>query len=113
MLSVVIPVMNEEDNIAPMLSGLGEALKSLKHEIIFVDDGSSDDTIKNIVKAKQSNVRLLEFARNYGQTSAMAAGIEAALGDYVVTLDGDLQNDPSDIPVMLEKLKKENKELLQ
>lgn len=111
-LSVVIPVYNEEDNISPMIDALSKALKGLKYEVIFVDDGSSDNTVKNIISKKKANVRLLVFARNFGQTSAMAAGIEAAQGKYVVTLDGDLQNDPDDIPSMLKKLEKEDLDMV-
>lgn len=109
-LSVVIPVMNEEDNISPMVDAVKSALKKIDYELIFVDDGSSDETIERILSLSKKNphIRLIEFTRNFGQTSAMAAGINAAEGEFVATLDGDLQNDPSDIPAMLEKLKKEH-----
>lgn len=112
LLSLVIPVMNEKDNIKPMLEAIREGLGELKYEVIFVDDGSNDGTVDEINKVKQDNVRLLVFARNFGQTSAMAAGIEAAEGTFIATLDGDLQNDPSDIPVMLEKLEKEKLDIV-
>jgi glycosyltransferase involved in cell wall biosynthesis len=112
-LSVVIPVYNEKDNIQPMLSALEAALPNIEHEVIFVDDGSSDGTPDMINKAaKHDKIRLVQFQRNFGQTSAMAAGIEAAHGEFIVTLDGDLQNDPSDIPMMLEKLEKENLDIV-
>ncbi len=108
-ISLVIPVYNEEENIKPMLSAIEKALKEISHEVIFVDDGSSDTTVATIKKEskKVSHVRVVEFSRNFGQTSAMAAGIDAAKGKYIATLDGDLQNDPADIPRMLEKLEKE------
>lgn len=106
-LSVVVPVYNEEDNIAPMIEAIKSALPNISHEIVFVDDGSSDNTVKNILASAEENIRLIAFARNFGQTSAMAAGIDAAEGEYIATLDGDLQNDPNDIPMMLEKLEKE------
>ncbi|NDF12974.1 MAG: glycosyltransferase [Proteobacteria bacterium] len=106
-LSVVIPVYNEEDNIAPMLDALEGALSSMDYEVIFVDDGSRDATVKNILSVKKKNVRLVRFARNFGQTSAIAAGIAEANGKYIATLDGDLQNDPQDIPMMLKKLEDE------
>ncbi len=111
-LSVVIPVYNEKDSIEPMAEALKEALSDINYEVIFVDDGSSDSTVDNILALKEKNIRLLVFARNFGQTSAMAAGIDAAEGDYIATLDGDLQNDPLDIPMMLEKLKEENLDMV-
>jgi glycosyltransferase involved in cell wall biosynthesis len=108
-LSVVIPVMNEEDNIAPMVEAVFKALEAESFELIFVDDGSHDATIQNILSLskKHTTIRLVQFTRNFGQTSAMAAGIAAAEGEFIATLDGDLQNDPSDIPTMLAKLEKE------
>jgi dolichol-phosphate mannosyltransferase len=111
-LSVVIPMYNEEDNVNPMVEAVEAALKGITFELIFVDDGSSDKTIENILAIKKPWLRLEQFARNFGQTSAMAAGIAAAEGKYIVTLDGDLQNDPSDIPLMIEKLEKENVDIV-
>lgn len=113
-LSVVIPVFNEEDNIKPMVDKLHAALSDIAHEIIFVDDGSSDQTVAIINETAHvhANVRLLVFARNYGQTSAMAAGIKAAKGEFIATLDGDLQNDPNDIPTMLHKLEAEDLDIV-
>lgn len=107
LLSVVIPVMNEEENIPPLTEALEQALQSIKHEIIFVDDGSTDSTVDTINKLAGKHTRVIRFTRNFGQTPAMAAGIDAARGEFVATLDGDLQNDPSDIPAMLEKLQNE------
>ncbi|TLP36917.1 glycosyltransferase family 2 protein [Arcobacter arenosus] len=103
-LSVVIPVMDEEDNIKPLIEQVDVALKDIEYELILVDDGSSDRTIEFIEKYALKNTKLLEFNRNYGQTTAMAAGIDEAKGELIVTLDGDLQNDPSDIPMMIELL---------
>lgn len=111
-LSVVIPVMNEQDNVKPILDALEVSLKNISHEIIFVDDGSSDETKENILKSKAKHIKLLVFNRNYGQTSAMAAGIAEAEGEFIVTIDGDMQNDPKDIPVMLERIEKENLDVL-
>jgi glycosyltransferase involved in cell wall biosynthesis len=115
-LSIVIPVYNEEENIVPLVEAISSALKNLTYEIIMVDDGSTDRTIAKINEvAKSGNaptIRLLEFSRNYGQTSAMAAGIEVAQGTYIATLDGDLQNDPSDIPMMIEKLEKDDLDIV-
>ena len=111
-ISVVVPVYNEEDNIPPMVETLEDALKSHDYEIIFVDDGSSDTTRAKIKSYKQDNIRLLEFSRNFGQTSAMAAGLQAATGTYIVTIDGDLQNDPTDIPMMLQMLEDEGLDMV-
>ncbi|MBN2745104.1 MAG: glycosyltransferase family 2 protein [Bacteroidales bacterium] len=105
-LSVVITVYNEEFNIAPLVEQLELALKDINHEVLFVDDGSTDNSVAEILKAKQSrpHFKLIQFRRNYGQSSAIAAGIDHAQGAYISTIDGDLQNDPSDIPWMLEML---------
>lgn len=106
-LSVVIPVMNEEDNIDPLFKALREALKGVDFELIFVDDGSTDNTVQKIKDNADEKTVLIVFNRNFGQTTAMAAGIDIAKGDLIATIDGDLQNDPKDIPLMMEKLKKE------
>ncbi len=106
-LSVVIPVKNEEDNIKPLLDEIKKALKNIDYEVIFVDDGSTDKTVQKIKELADERVKLIIFSRNFGQTTAMAAGIDAAEGELIATLDGDLQNDPSDIPMMMEKLEKE------
>ncbi|MCA9211769.1 MAG: glycosyltransferase family 2 protein [Planctomycetales bacterium] len=107
-VSVVIPIFNERPNIRPLYLELKNTL-SLAHvdcEILFVDDGSTDGTHRELMSLIESDgaVRLISFRRNFGQTAAMQAGIEQANGDVIVTIDGDLQNDPRDIPVMLEKL---------
>lgn len=108
LLSVVIPVMDEEENIAPLVERISEALTGIEHEVIFVDDGSRDDTVGQIERHARPNTRVLVLNRNYGQTTAMAAGIDAAQGELIVILDGDLQNDPNDIPLMMKKLLAEN-----
>ncbi|MFW5758731.1 MAG: glycosyltransferase family 2 protein [Bacteroidota bacterium] len=102
-LSVVICVYNEEANIAPLYEQIQMALKGIDNEVIFVDDGSNDQTVSEILKLKGENLILVRLKRNYGQSSALAAGIEKAIGHYIVTIDGDLQNDPADIPGMLDK----------
>ncbi len=107
-ISVVVPLMNEEDNIKYLIDEVEKALKDFDYELILVDDGSTDNTVEEIKKHMNSHTKLVILNRNYGQTSAMAAGIEIASGDIIATIDGDLQNDPTDIPVMIEKLKKEN-----
>ncbi|MCB4807490.1 glycosyltransferase family 2 protein [Tamlana sp. 62-3] len=101
-ISVVIPVYNEEGNVGLLTKSIEDALKLYKYEIIYVDDFSTDKTRQQIKDLENPNVILIELKRNYGQSSALAAGIEFARGNYVVTMDGDMQNDPSDIPNMLE-----------
>lgn len=107
-LSVVIPVMNEEDNVQPMVEAIESALKDYDYEVIFVDDGSTDETKPRIKKLLNDRISLIELRKNYGQSTAMSAGIDYSTGKYITMLDGDLQNDPSDIPMMLEKLKRED-----
>lgn len=105
--SVVVPVFNEEQNVAPLVSAVRSALPDdPSWELILVDDGSTDGTASQVLTAsdEDSRVRLLPLARNYGQTPAMQAGFDAARGDVVVTMDGDLQNDPEDIPALLKKI---------
>ena len=100
-LSVVISVYNEKDNIKPLLSSLSEHLSGMEYEVIIVDDGSTDGTMEVLHKEAGANTRVIEFMRNFGQSSALAAGIDYAQGEYICTMDGDMQNDPSDIPGML------------
>lgn len=100
-LSVVVCVYNEEDNVRPLVDQITTALQGFEFEIIYVDDGSTDDTIKNLKAIDNSHLKIVEFRKNYGQSLALMAGIDYAVGDYIITMDGDLQNDPSDIPMML------------
>ena len=106
-LSLVVTVYNEEDNIDPLLESINSSLSGIEYEVVFVDDGSTDGTVQKIKAAKNASVKLIILNRNYGQTAAMTAGIDQASGQYIITLDGDLQNDPADIPMMVEKLEKE------
>ncbi len=107
-VSVVIPLHNEEQNLQPLYQQLVETLPGLRrpYEILMVDDGSTDSTPARLreLAARDPNVKVVLFRRNYGQTAAMQAGLEAAGGDVIVTMDGDLQNDPADIGMMLEKI---------
>jgi glycosyltransferase involved in cell wall biosynthesis len=107
-VSVVIPIYNEEENVEPCYREVAAVLENLglPHEIIFVDDGSKDQTIARLQKVSEgdSNTHIIEFRRNFGQTAAMAAGFEHSRYDIVVAMDGDLQNDPKEIPRMIEKL---------
>ena len=107
-ISVFLPVFNEEPNLLPLHAKLDEALKSLGRsaEIVYVDDGSSDGSLKILREIAQLDprVRVVALRRNYGQTAAMAAGIDAAKGKVLIPMDADLQNDPADIARLLEKL---------
>lgn len=107
-LSLVITLYNEEENIQPLLAQITCALKNLEHEIILVDDGSVDKTVAEVKKHATDNVKLIVLQQNTGQTAAMSAGIDQATGDYIAIMDGDLQNDPSDIPAMIKKLREEH-----
>jgi glycosyltransferase involved in cell wall biosynthesis len=102
MISVVVPLYNEEANVLQLQTELEAALAGRPHEIILVDDCSTDQTVARI--ARRPEVRVIEFARNTGQSAAMFAGIQAARGDVIVLLDGDLQNDPADIPRLLSEI---------
>jgi len=107
-LSIVVPVYNEEDNVPVLYAELVETLKTFKqeYEIIFVDDGSIDKSreVLSGLAQKDTRVKVIFFRRNYGQTAALGAGFKYAHGDVVVTLDADLQNDPADIPKLLQKM---------
>jgi glycosyltransferase involved in cell wall biosynthesis len=107
-LSVVIPIYNEEENINPLYEELKEVLETLDHdyEIIFIDDGSKDTSLALLEKIQQQDnaVVVISFRRNFGQTAAMSAGFDYATGDVIVTMDGDMQNDPHDIPEFLAKM---------
>lgn len=103
LISVVITVYNEEDNIQPLLEATYAALSEIDYEVILVEDGSTDRTVSEVKKCANERTKLIIFNRNYGQTTALAAGIDMATGEYIATMDGDLQNDPTDIPVMLQK----------
>ncbi len=111
-LSVVVPMMNEEDNVVPLFKAIREALKDIDYELILVDDGSSDKTIERMKENADSKTKIIIFKRNYGQTTAMAAGIDIAEGELIATLDGDLQNDPADIPIMIEKMNETNADVV-
>lgn len=100
-LSVVICVYNEELNIRPLSEQIINALEGFDYEAIFVDDGSTDRTREEIMAIDNNRFVLLELKKNYGQSSALQAGIDLAEGEHIVLLDGDLQNDPADIPMML------------
>jgi glycosyltransferase involved in cell wall biosynthesis len=111
-LSLVICVFNEESNISPLVDEICNALKNIDFEAIFVDDGSTDNTREEIRKIDDDRFVLVELKRNYGQSSALQAGIDLAEGDYIALIDGDLQNDPADIPGMLAKAETEGVDMV-
>ena len=101
-VSVIVPVYNEEENVPILQAELRAALKAIDHEFIFVDDGSADHTVERIEPAP--NLRVIRFEKNAGQSAAMYAGLQAARGAIVVLIDGDLQNDPADIPKLVDEI---------
>jgi len=110
-LSLVIPVLNEEESVPPLGAKIKEALAAIPgtHEVVFVDDGSTDATAERLLSLRDASadvpIRILRLRRNFGQTAALAAGIERARGRVIVLLDGDLQNDPADIARLLAKMR--------
>ena len=110
MISVVIPEYNEEKNIKPLYAklkqALGEGEANIGYEIIFVDDGSTDNTFKVLkeLHEKDSSVKIIKFRKNFGQSAAISAGFDYSKGDVIITMDGDLQNDPEDIPKLFKKI---------
>ena len=108
-LSLIVPVYNEEENLPILMEAICLSLQPLNREweVIFVDDGSTDrglDVLKRLVENDPEHVRVLVFRRNFGQTAAIAAGIDHSRGSIIVLLDADMQNDPADIPILLAKL---------
>jgi len=109
-LSVVIPIYNEKESIAKLYKKLDKTLSgmNLEYEVLLIDDGSTDGTLDELVKIhnKNKSYKIISFRKNFGQTSAISAGFDFTSGKIVITLDADLQNDPSDIPILLKKLNK-------
>jgi glycosyltransferase involved in cell wall biosynthesis len=103
-ISVVVPLFNEEENVPILQAELMAALSGLEYEIVFVDDGSMDQTVQRI--ALGPRIRLVQFERNAGQSAAMYAGLQSARGATAVLIDGDLQNDPADIPRLLAEIER-------
>ncbi|SDP18210.1 glycosyltransferase family 2 protein [Desulforhopalus singaporensis] len=112
LISVVIPLLNEEDNIPLLYRELDEVFGDMDHdyELLFIDDGSSDKSLALLreIQEKDEKVVVVNFRKNFGQTAAMAAGFDYASGDVIITMDADLQNDPHDIPMLLEKIDEGN-----
>ena len=106
-ISVVIPVYDELENLIPLHQSLTKALEGREYELIFVDDGSTDgsgDELGRLADQDPDHTRAIIFRRNFGQTAAIAAGIDHSFGDVIVTIDADQQNDPADIPLLMEKI---------
>ena len=106
--SVVIPVYNEEGNIAQLHNEITDVMSLLKktYEVIYINDGSTDNSLDELKRLK--NIKIIDLNRNYGQATALDAGFKASIGEIVISMDGDLQNDPHDIPKMIKKLKDDN-----
>jgi len=116
-LSLVVPIFNEEESVGPLIDRICEAMKDYPHrwELVLVDDGSADATLPNArkyIERPDLDLKIVELQRNFGQTAAMQAGIDTARGRLIATLDGDLQNDPKDIPGMVEALEARELDLL-
>jgi len=106
-VSVVIPIFNERENLPLLYQALRDALGGRKAELVFVDDGSTDGSrqeLERLARTDPARVRVVELRRNFGQTAAIAAGIDHSQGEVIVLIDADLQNDPADIPMMLDKI---------
>ena len=115
-ISVIIPTYNEEENVAVLYKELTSVLRTLNrgYEIIFVDDCSTDATYQRLseLHSLDDHVKIIKFRKNFGQSAAMKAGFDHALGNLIITLDADLQNDPHDIPQMLETMEKEHYDVM-
>ena len=105
-ISIVVPVYNEVDNIEPLSHAIIKTMQGRNYEVVFVDDGSTDGSTQKLREwcAQRTNFRTVHFKKNAGQTAAMDAGFRHAAGKYVVSMDADMQNDPADIPKLIEKL---------
>ena len=106
MISVVIPIFNEEENINKLSQSITKALSDIDYEVLFINDGSTDNSENEILKLSSTDtkIKLVNLRRNYGQTAAMQAGFDQSKGTIVIPMDGDLQNDPKDIPKLIEKI---------
>lgn len=107
-VSIVTPLFNERDNVGELVEAVGEVMDAagIKYELILVDDGSTDGTLEQLKELQKTRhyMKIIQFRRNFGQTAALAAGFDHARGEVIVPLDGDLQNDPADIPRLVAKL---------
>lgn len=111
-ISVVVPIHNEQESIFLLIDGIIKSLHSYQFEIIIIDDGSTDGSNQSVFSYNDSRIVLIELRKRYGQSIALATGINYTSGDYIITMDGDLQNDPKDIPLLLKKALKEKCDLV-
>src|SRR3954465_14288893 len=115
-ITVVIPMRNEAPNVAELYKELTDVLRAFgrPYEILTIDDGSTDETFARLAALQRTDayLRVIRFRRNFGQTAAFAAGFAHARGRYIVTSDGDLQNDPKDVPSMIEMLERDNLDIV-
>lgn len=116
LISIVVPFYNEEENVVPLYEEIAESIAPLNadFEIIFVDDGSADITywVMSDLSKKDERIKLIKFRSNFGQSAALKAGFDNSKGEYVITLDADLQNDPHDIPAMIDKILTEDYDVI-
>jgi glycosyltransferase involved in cell wall biosynthesis len=103
-VSVIAPAYNEEDNIPPLCKKIKTAMRGLDYEVIFVDDGSTDDTYKNLLKIKDTRFKVIHLKKHKGKDFAVYKGINESKGGIIATIDSDLQDDPNDLPMMIEEL---------
>ncbi|MDG1394798.1 MAG: glycosyltransferase family 2 protein [Flavobacteriaceae bacterium] len=108
LLSIVIPVFNEQFNVRPLVDAIENHLSEYTYELIFIDDCSTDNSLQSIQSISNPNLIIIAFDQNKGQSSALSAGIQRSRGTYIVTMDGDLQNDPKDIPKMVSLIQNGN-----
>ncbi len=109
-LSLIVPLYNEEGNVQPLQQEIGEALEAIDYELILVDDGSSDNTVSEI--ERKDRVRVIRLKKNSGQSAAMYAGMMRAKGEVIALIDGDLQNDPADIPKLMASLERHEADMV-
>ena len=111
MISIIFPIYNERENIKPLLKALRSVVDAIgeEYELLAIDDGSIDGSFEELseIAKEYKKLKLIHFARNFGQTAALSAGIQAAKGEILITIDSDLENDPADIPKLIAKLKNE------
>jgi glycosyltransferase involved in cell wall biosynthesis len=112
LLSIIIVAYNEEENVFPLLKNLFEMVMDVDFEVVFVDDGSTDGTLQQVLRMKDPRIKIIELKRNFGQSAALSAGIEHADGEFIATMDADLQNDSADIQPMLKKITEEGLDLV-
>ena len=112
-LSVIIPVYNEEKSVGDLISAIQENLSAIDYELIIVNDCSTDDTLSNAIAKKDGRLRIISFDKNYGQSTAIKAGIDHAAGDIIAIIDGDMQNDPGELKKLYELLRKGQADMIQ